>query len=229
MTAMPLEARLSAAVEIDLCADCQAFWFDRYENLKLSPGSILKLIKFIGKHTGPGKELRTQEFRCPRCTSPLKATNDMQRSTRFSYWRCPQEHGRFIRFFEFLREKDFVRPLTPLQLAELRRNIQTINCSNCGAPIDLAANSSCPHCKSAISMLDMKQPEEMLNQLKQAAERPGIDGNLLSLDLAKTKLEVETSLRSTESNPEWGIHLSEYGLVQAGLSAFARWLHKSGF
>ena len=229
MTAMPLEARLSAAVEIDLCAGCQAFWFDRYESLKLSPGSTLKLMKFIGEHTAPGKELRTEELRCPRCTSPLMATNDMQRSTRFSYWRCLREHGRFIRFFEFLREKDFVRPLTPQQLAELRRTIQTINCSNCGAPIDLAANSSCPHCKSPISMLDMKQPEEMLNQLKKAAERPAIDAKLLSLDLAKAKLEVETSLRSTESNPEWGVDVSQYGLVQAGLSALARWLHTSGF
>jgi uncharacterized paraquat-inducible protein A len=220
MTAMSLEARLSAPVDIDLCADCQAFWFDRYENLKISPGSTLKLMKFIGEHTAAGKELRTEELRCPRCTSPLKATNDMQRSTRFSYWRCPQEHGRFIRFFEFLREKDFVRPLTPQQLAELRRNIQTISCSNCGAPIDLTANSSCPHCKSPISMLDMKQPEEMLNQLKHAAERPAIDANLLSLELTKAKVEVETSLRGTES---------QSGLVEAGLSALARLLHKSGF
>ena len=62
----------------------------------------------------------------------------MQRSTRFEYFRCPHDHGRLTTFFDFLKEKDFVRPLTPPQIAELRKNIQVVNCSNCGAPIDLA-------------------------------------------------------------------------------------------
>jgi hypothetical protein len=48
--------------------------------------------------------------------------------------------------FDFLREKNFIRPLTPEQIAELRRNIQIVNCSNCGAPIDLARGAACGHC-----------------------------------------------------------------------------------
>ena len=227
MTSMALDAHLSAPVEIDLCADCQAFWFDKYESLKLSPGSTLKLMKFIGEHSARGKELLPKELRCPRCERRLRATNDMQRNTRFSYWRCEEEHGRFIRFFEFLREKNFIRALSPQQLAELRRNIQSVNCSNCGAPIDLTTNSTCSHCKSPVSMLDMKQPQEMLNELKQAAERPVIDATL-PLELAKAKLEVETSLGGMESSAEWRIDVSSSGLVQAGLGALARLLSKFG-
>jgi hypothetical protein len=227
MAALTLDAHLSAPVVIDLCTGCQAFWFDKYESLKLSPGSTLKLMKFIGEHSAPGKELLAGQLRCPRCSGPLRLTNDLQRNTRFSYWRCANEHGKFIRFFEFLREKNFIRSLSPQQLDELRQNIQTLNCSNCGAPIDLAAASACSHCGSPISMLDMKQPEQMLNQLKQAAEPRPIDP-ALPLELARAKRDVEASLAGVASGPEWWSDASSSGLVQAGLSALARWLTKSG-
>jgi len=73
-------------------------------------------------------------------------------------------------FVDFLRAKDFVRPLSPQQLAELRNNVQTINCSNCAAPIDLTRDSICRHCGSAISMLDLKQMTRTIEQLQAAAE-----------------------------------------------------------
>ena len=44
-------------------------------------------------------------------------------------------------FVNFLLEKDFVHPLSPEQLEELRqRHIQVISCSTCGAPVDLSAD-----------------------------------------------------------------------------------------
>ena len=36
-------------------------------------------------------------------------------------------------------------------------SVQTINCSNCGGPIDLAAESACRHCGSPLTILDVKQ------------------------------------------------------------------------
>ena len=107
-------------------------------------------------------------LKCPRCRSRLLDTQDMQRNTRFSYSRCPHGHGRFTTFFNFLREKDFVRPLSAAQLDELRQHVQTVNCSNCGAPIDLAHASSCGHCGSALSILDMQQAEKVVEQLRRA-------------------------------------------------------------
>ena len=55
MAPMTLEARMGGQVAIDVCTGCQAFWFDHFESLKLSPGSTLKLMKFIGEHQSPAK------------------------------------------------------------------------------------------------------------------------------------------------------------------------------
>ena len=227
MTAMTLDTQLSAPVEIDVCAGCQAFWFDKYESLKLSAGSTLRLMKFIGEHPAAGKTFIEKDLRCPRCAGSLRRTNDLQRNTRFSYSRCEKEHGRFIKFFEFLREKNFIRALSLKEIKELRENIQTINCSNCGAPIDLSAASACSHCGTALSMLDMKQPQQLLTELKEEAEPRPADPTL-PLKLAMAKLEVETSLGGLGSRPDLWSDASSSGLVQAGLSAVARWLNKSG-
>jgi Zn-finger nucleic acid-binding protein len=162
MTTMTLDAHLSAPVEIDLCSACQAFWFDKYESLKLAPGSTLKLIKLIAERSASGKATWSSSLQCPRCSSVLQLTHDMQRSTRFNYWRCANQHGRFISFFDFLREKNFIRQLPSQELDKLRLKVQTINCSNCGAPIDLMNASTCPHCGTPISVLDMDQSKELL-------------------------------------------------------------------
>jgi hypothetical protein len=217
MTSMTLDGHQARPVAIDLCAECHAFWFDKYESLQLAPGSTLRLLKIIGERTTPGPS-QFADARCPRCSAGLKQTQDMQRNTRFSYLRCPSDHGRFIRFFEFLREKNFIRPLSQQQLEELRHEVQTVNCSNCGAPIDLAAGSVCAHCKSPVSMLDMKQPEALLSQLREAAEPKPIDP-ALPLELARAKRDVEALFAHQEEPPD---------LVHACLNSVARWLKNSG-
>jgi hypothetical protein len=109
--------------------------------------------------------------RCARCRARLQRTEGMQRAARFQYLSCPHGHGRLTTFFDFLREKNFVRPLTAEQIAELRRNIQIVNCSSCGAPIELARGAACGHCRSPVSMLDMRQAESQIAHLRQAEER----------------------------------------------------------
>jgi hypothetical protein len=226
MTSMDLMGRMSTPVQIDVCTACPAFWFDKYESLKLSPASTLKLMKLIGENP-PSAGQPGDSLRCPRCATELLPTNDLQRSTRFRYWRCSNDHGRFIRFFEFLREKNFIRQLSAREIAELRENVQIVNCSNCGAPIDLAATSACGHCGSPLSMLDMKQPQQMMAELRRAVEPRPIDP-ALPLELAKAKLEVEAAFRPLETGADWWNDASSFGLVQAGLGAIARWLTRSG-
>ena len=58
-------------------------------------------------------------MQCPRCRGRLRLTHDRQRNTSFTYLRCRNGHGRLTTFFDFLREKDFVKPLTAQQLADL--------------------------------------------------------------------------------------------------------------
>lgn len=169
MTDLELGARLGTTLAIDLCAACRAIWFDRYEDLQMAPGATLKLFGMISKHSSAAATPLTGALRCPRCQGRLLLTHDIQRTTPFQYWRCDAGHGRLMAYIDFLREKDFLRPLTPQQLDELRQNVQTINCSNCGAAIDLAKDSVCAHCGSPVSMLDLQQMARTIGQLQTAA------------------------------------------------------------
>ena len=226
MTAMTLDGHQGRPVSIDLCEECQAFWFDKYESLQIAPGSTLQLMKLIGERASPGATQLSQAMRCPRCSETLRQVQDMQRSTRFNYFRCASEHGRFIRFFEFLREKDFIRPLSGQQIGELRKQIQTVNCSNCGGPIDLAVGAVCAHCKTPVSMLDMKQPQQLLAQLRKAAVPKPVDPTL-PLEMARAKRDVELLFGDKDANPGW-LQNASSDLVHACLSSVARWLRKSG-
>jgi hypothetical protein len=222
MEAMRLDAHQGRSLNVDVCTQCQLFWFDKWESLQLAPASTLRLMKLIGEQ--PPKSLSfSGEARCPRCSSVLKSTVDLQRSTRFSYWRCPNDHGRLIRFFEFLREKNFIKQLSPQEIEELRTHIQFLNCSNCGAPIDLGAASACAHCKSPVSMLDMKQPQQLLAQLQEASAPKAIDPKLLGFELAKAKHDMDLLF----GEPDWKREASASGLVQACLGSVSRWLSKS--
>ena len=223
MTAMTLDGHSGAPVAIEVCASCQAFWFDHLESLQLSAGSTLKLMKFIGEHSSPGKPSVPAVLQCPRCATTLRLAHNMQRNMPFTYWRCASDDGHFIAFFEFLKEKNFIHPLSPDQIKELRQNVQFVNCSNCGASINLESDSVCSFCHAPISMLDMKQPQRMLDQLKQAAEPRPFDP-ALPMKLASAKLELETSLADHDRSPEWWSDASSSSLVQAGLNAVARWL-----
>lgn len=168
MTENVLDGALDRSVAVNLCGRCQAFWFDTYESLQLTPGATLELFRTIGDLAAGGRSGIQLGSRCPRCRSLLLLTHDLQRNTPFTYWRCDQGHGRLITFLEFLREKNFIRPLSASQLAELRRNLQSVQCSSCGAPVDLAKATTCAHCGTPLSVLDLNQAERVIAALRQA-------------------------------------------------------------
>lgn len=225
-----LDGQLGRTIVIDLCEPCQSLWFDGHESLALSPASTLALFRIIGERTARPRPTDADTSKCPRCRAHLRRTNDMQRTTRFEYFKCPNGHGRLTTFFDFLKEKDFIRPLTPQQLAELRQNVQMVNCSNCGAPIDLAKGEVCEHCGSRLSMLDMKQAEKLVEQLRHADRSGEPVDPALPLELARARQQVEDAFRrvpSTSGSTElWLSEMQTHGLVGAGLSALARWLNR---
>ena len=209
-------------VEIDICVSCQAIWFDARENLQLTPGATLGLFRLIGETVARPAVENRDIAKCPRCHAQLRRTQDIQRNTRFEYFRCPNDHGRLITFFDFLKEKDFVKPLTPQQIAELRRNVQTINCSNCGAPIDLAKQSDCTHCGSPLSMLDMRQAEALVAQLQNAERVDKPIDPALPLALARARREAEAAFEGLPGHRDWNDETWSLGLVGAGLSELFR-------
>jgi DNA-directed RNA polymerase subunit RPC12/RpoP len=223
MTVMTLEGHQGKSVVIDRCVPCQAFWFDKFESLQLAPAATLNLLQWIGEQKPAGPASFEKAMRCPRCESHLLPTQDMQRNTRFCYFRCTNAHGRFIRFFEFLREKDFIRPLSTQQIAELRKHIRMVNCSNCGAPVDLEKGAACSHCGSPLSMLDMDQPQRLIAQLKEAAAPKPIDP-ALGFELMKAKRDMNRLFGEVGSDPIWWKDVASSDLVQACLGSVARWL-----
>ena len=224
MTERTLEGHLGTRVTIDICEPCQSFWFDGRESLQLSPAATLQLFRTIGERVTTPRPAPAETIKCPRCDGRMKIVNDLQRSTRFQYRQCPRRHGRFISFFDFLREKNFIRPLTKAQIDELRQRLAAVNCSNCGAPVELAKASMCSHCGSAISMLDLDQAKALINQLRDA-DRPArpIDPTL-PLALERARRETETAFAPMERGGDWPSDWASADLVKAGLAAVSRWL-----
>ena len=215
--------RMSRPVVIDMCHACQAFWFDTRESVQLTPGSTLALFRIIGEKTGKPGPAMTDAPRCPRCRGVLRETNDLQKTTRFKYLACPKGEGRFITFFDFLREKEFVKPMNAKQIAELRQQVQTVNCSNCGAPVDVQQGAACGHCGSPLSMFDMKHAEKLVEQLQKAEAVAQAAGPLWEKELASLRKDPHVPNRY-QNDGIWKDDVSVSGLVGAGLHAVARWL-----
>jgi hypothetical protein len=197
MTTETFEARLGASASVDFCLPCQVFWFDAYESLQLSPGATLKLFTIIGEQAAKGRPVLHQGAKCPRCRSHLLLTHDIQRNTRFEYWRCAHGHGRLITFYDFLREKDFIRPLSPQQIAELRQNIQSVSCANCGAPVDLD-RGICEFCLTPVAILDPDQMQKAVAQLKETAEAKSRVDPMLPLTLAKERAAAQAAFAASD-------------------------------
>jgi hypothetical protein len=231
MTEETLTGHLGTSVTTNICRVCQLFWFDSGESLRLSPGGVLKLFGIIGEHkltaTGsPGTTGDDHRVACPRCDIRLLLTHDQQRNTKFQYLRCPKGHGRLTTFVNFLREKDFIKPLSAQEIEELRQRVQTINCSNCGAAINLATETVCAHCGSPLSMLDLKQAGALVAALRTADQPRGIDPSL-PLRLEEARREVEAAFASMEHRSDWWTDVAGRGLVSAGVSALADFLKRS--
>ena len=223
MTPHVLEAHQGARVTIDACLPCQSFWFDNYESLQLTPASTLRLFRLIGEAATVERTAPAPRQSCPRCDLSLKTVEDLQRNTRFRYARCPRGHGRFISFIDFLREKHFVKTLTAEQLALLRAQVDAVNCSNCGAPVDLQSASACAHCGTALSFFDTAHAQALVEHLRSASLPPAQVSPTLPLDLLKARRDAEVAFASADRSL-WLRDATTAGTVTAGLMAFARWL-----
>ena len=158
-------------LQIDVCHGCRAIWFDRNESLQLSPGAVIELFQDIHRHRDDPRRPLAERPVCPHCRTALALTRDMGKAGRFHYYRCPQDHGRLTPFSEFLHEKQFVRSLTPAELARVRAELKTVRCSGCGAPIDLERESACSFCRAPIAILDPDAVERALKMWSEAEAR----------------------------------------------------------
>jgi uncharacterized protein YbaR (Trm112 family) len=211
------ERKALGVVELDLCFTCKAIWFDQFESAQLAPGAIIELFGEINAHEGEPPRALGSLMRCPTCHDRLALTQDIQRTNRISYYRCPASHGRFTTFLQFLREKNFVRTLTAPEITQLRVTVAQVRCSSCGAPVDLGRDPVCPYCHSPISILDADAVKRTLAELS-TAERARhnvdptavMDGLLAGKRVERKLARVDPQIPST---PQWAAADSSTDLV----------------
>jgi hypothetical protein len=217
---------LPQAVTVDLCAPCNLLWFDRSESIALTPQAVLGLFRTIGA-AGKARNALGANLACPRCRHALAYTHDLQRTTRFTYWRCPDGHGRLITFTQFLAEKNFIRAPSPAELARLRATVRQIACSQCGAPVDLARDSACRHCGAPIALIDPDGVAKALADLEHGATAgtpPSQDATRAALSDA----QIDALFNAMKTQPPEGRHdLLSIGAAAVG-GLIGRWLERDG-
>ncbi len=219
MTSLDLEGRLLGRVEVELCFSCQGIWFDGYESLQIAPGGIIELFRLIHDHRDDARLPLAGELRCPRCDERMLKSLDRVKSGQFTYHRCPQHHGRFSVFGQFMIEKGFVRQLTNVEIERLKAQVGVVRCASCGAPVDIRLEAACAHCGSPIAILDPAAVEQALAHYQQAemkrktVDTAGLAEALLSQERERGRRERE----QRQSVFDAGDRLEMVDLVGAGV------------
>jgi len=227
MKAVELERRPSGTLVVDRCDDCQVLWFDPMESPQLSPAATLELFREINEARPDVRRTLPQSMNCPRCDSLLALTQDLQHTTRFSYYRCARGHGRLTPFFQFLREKNFIRPIPPEELERLKSLVKIVRCSSCGAPIDLTKSTACEFCRAPISILDPEAASLAVRELaniQTAKVAPPLTDAERSAAGVLAAIQFDRALAREQSQLPPGYAID---LVAVGLSALASFVSSS--
>ncbi len=216
MSAVELDRVPLGALTVDLCGHCHALWFDAMESLQLSPAATLTLFRAIHEAGSAPVAQKSTRLQCPRCETPLDLTQDVQRSTRFSYHRCRRGHGRYTPFVQFLREKNFIRPVSQAELARLKSLVRVIQCSSCGAPVDLEHDAACQYCRAPVAILDTQAVARTLRELDQAAAQRAAVNNPGAAAVAvieSARFERAMAAESRHADRALGIDVIGVGLA----------------
>ena len=205
MSIYSLPGHYNQTVEIEVCHDCNAIWFDQWESSQLSPDGTVALFRLINERGGTSSTAASkfgEGLRCVTCGTGMKLVNDRVKNTRFAYQSCPKGHGRLTTFYNFLAEKQFVRELTQLERSKLAATVQQIKCSGCGASVNIGKTDACEYCRAPVSVFDrdaaktaidhyLKERQQQVPQQAQTSSQsstnynygPGYDSTDLAADI----------------------------------------------
>ncbi|NOY24303.1 MAG: hypothetical protein GXP62_00360 [Oligoflexia bacterium] len=211
-------------VALDICHHCNAIWFDKLENLGLTAGGVLALIQSMQARYQQDRQPLPQTMPCPRCTGQLKPSKRRTNTIQYTVSACQKGHGHFITYFELLREKDCVRPLSGAKLRKLREQVSSVNCSNCGAPVDIQKTAACTHCGAPLALLDPDAMAQTLERLSAEHDRKSNpNGDTVAVDMALDRLRTKrtfTQLDQIDHSHQHG--QGGWGLVGLALDALMR-------
>ena len=224
------EQNYHGAVRVDLCFDCAGIWFDPLCSTRLSPNSVIELFRQIHSRLDGAHAPLAKRLDCPRCGDALALGFDLCKAGRFSYFRCLHGDGRYTPFFQFLREKQFVRTLSPAEIDHVRSQVRQILCSSCGAPIDLEHDRECRFCRAPVSYLDSEAVEKALHMWSDAARQrqAGVTPEALGEAMMQIQLgheEPSTSMLALWNHrridqPDLGLDLVALGIQTIGRLLF---------
>ena len=180
MMAYSLPGHYDAKVEIDVCMDCNAIWFDQFESMALSPDGTVALFQLIHQRGGTATSAATkfsEGLRCVTCGEGMKLTNDQVKGTRFAYQACRKGHGRLTTFYNFLAEKQFVRELTKAERAKLAAKVEQIRCAGCGAAVNIGKVDACEYCRVPVSVFDRDAAKKAIDHYLQERQRQPAAGS----------------------------------------------------
>ena len=175
MSLYQLPGHYGQHIEIDVCHDCNAIWFDPSESTQLSPDGTVALFQLINERGGTSSTAASkfgEGLRCVTCGAGMKLTNDRVKNTRFAYQSCPKGHGRLTTFYNFLAEKQFVRELTQLERSKLAATVQQIKCSGCGASVNIGKTDACEYCRAPVSVFDREAAKTAIDHYLRERQRP---------------------------------------------------------
>ncbi|MBV5299808.1 MAG: zf-TFIIB domain-containing protein [Rhodoferax sp.] len=231
MATHKLASVVGGFVELDLCYPCRGIWFDPQENLKLSPAAVVDLFRLLHEHRHDHVSPLANKLACPHCQRLLAQGFDMVKSGRYITYRCIQRHGRFSTFASFMIEKGFVRQLTAQEIDSMAQRTAVIYCTSCGAPVDLRQDHACPHCRSALSLLDPQAVERALQGYATAASAAGgikipeLADALVMVERDRLRAEREAkaqrsgfTMSSSDSLPKTDLWAAGLALVWAALN-----------
>lgn len=208
MQRRPYARKPLGSLDLDLCHTCQGIWFDQFESAQLTPGAVLDLFREIHEQGGGATRPLAEVMRCCACRKPLRLTFDMERSNRITYYRCADGHGRFTSFFQFLREKNFVRTLTALEVQRLRAHVVQVRCSSCGAPVDLERDAQCSYCHAPISILDAEAVSNTIAELSGEERRRNSVDPAAAVEALLAGRRFERKMAPVEGRPAWPLSRS---------------------
>lgn len=162
MRVMALPGHYGRSVELDLCPACHLVWFDGVETANLTGPGLLALIgEMAAAQRLPHQPLRA-DLGCLRCRTALRTVHNRSRWGPSLQLACPQRHGAYQSFAQFLSEKGLARLMSSADRARLLQRDGVLHCINCGGGFGATA-SDCPWCRSVAAVIDIARLAQALD------------------------------------------------------------------
>ncbi len=154
LRALRLAGHYGRPLELDLCAPCHLVWFDTVEAANLGGASLLDLVGEMAAAQALAHTPLRPDLPCPRCQRTVRTVHNPSRWGRSLQLECPQRHGAYQSYAQFLAQKGLVRPMSSADRARALQRDGALHCVNCGGAVG-AGDAACPWCLSVPAVVDV--------------------------------------------------------------------------